>query len=228
MDVDAGVSKASTNTERDEGNQEVAFMIPGVDGKLQFGFPTKIITILRYFDQYGVSSTSGGIGNLIFRMNSPFDPDFTFTGHQPLYWDDYAGIYQSYRVLGSRLTAEISGASLDNTMGPWVWGISGSTNTTSLGTSATNRAEQNDTISSVFNGQQGTQRLSYAFSPEAKLGRPSGDDTVGAAVTTNPAVQYYAHVWFADMNAPASSLARFRIGIEYTIEFYGLLNKASS
>ena len=38
-------------------------------------------------------------------MNSLFDPDFTGTGHQPYYFDQFATIYQRYTVIGSKLTA---------------------------------------------------------------------------------------------------------------------------
>lgn len=213
--------------ERDEGNQDQAFMIPGVDGKLQFGFPTKIITILRYYDQYTLTSTSGGIGAYVFRMNGPRDPDFTGVGHQPLYWDRYSTIYQSYRVLGSRLTATISGTTLQSTQGPWTFGINGSTSSTSMGTSSTARAEQNDGISILYNGQSTPVSLSLAYAPEIKLGRPAGDDTVGAFVGNDPTNQYFAHVWMNDMNG-ATSTAIMRVGIEYTIEFHGLVQEPLS
>nr|QTE03563.1 MAG: putative capsid protein [Syrmaticus reevesii CRESS-DNA-virus sp.] len=226
-DTSMGTNKSSDHSQRDDGNQEDAFMIPGVDGKLQFGFPTKIITILRYFDTYILTSVSGGLSTQVMRMNGPRDPDQSGVGHQPMYWDRYAAIYQSYRVLGSRITAEISGATLQSTQGPWTFGINGSTASTSMGTSVRNRAEQNDSISTVYNGQQGVQRLSFAYSPEIKLGRPAGDDTVGAFVGADPVTQYYAHVWVADMNG-ATSISSVRIGMEYTIEFHGLVQETES
>lgn len=226
-DTSMGTNKSTDHSQRDDGNQEDAFMIPGVDGKLQFGFPTKIITILRYFDQYALTSTSGGVGATVFRMNGPFDPDLTGVGHQPLYWDKYAAVYQSYRVLGSRITATISGNTLQSTQGPWWFGINGSTSSASMGNFARNRSEQNDSISTVYNGQSTPQTLSFAYSPEIKLGRPAGDDTVGAFVSTNPSTQYFAHVWFADMNG-ATSTSITRVGIEYTIEFHGLIQETEN
>ncbi len=215
--------ESKDTSERDEGNQREAFMIPGVDGKLQFGFPTKIITVLRYIDVLGFTSTTGGTSTVVFRMNGPRDPDLTNIGHQPLYWDRWAAVYQSYRVLGSRLTATISGDDLANTQGPWIFGINGSTVGTSLGTSGRNRMEQNDAVSRMYNGQSTPISLSIAYSPEIKLGRPNGDDTVGALVGNDPSVQWYAHVWIQDLNGTTST-AFAKIEIEYTIEFYGLVS----
>lgn len=219
-----GTNKSDGGNDRHNGNQEDAFMIPGVDGRLQFGFPTKIITILRYVDIIGLTSTTGGITTQIFRMNGCFDPDLTAVGHQPMYYDNYSAIYQSYRVLGSRLTARISGANLANTQGPWAFGINGSMQAVSLGTSIRTRMEQNDSISTMYNGQQTPDTLSFAYSPEIKLGRPAGDDTVGAFVSANPSQTYYAHVWFADLNGTTSQ-AILNVAIEYTVEFYGLFQQ---
>lgn len=225
MDVQMGVSKSSsTNTDRGDGNQDVAFMIPGVDGKLQFGFPTKIITILRYFDYIPSTSTTGGVTTTVFRMNGPRDPDVTNIGHQPLYWDRYSAIYTGYRVLGSRLTAEINGNNTAATQGPWAFGINGSTSSATLGTSVRNRMEQNDAVNTVYNWQDGTAQLFLTYAPESKLGRPAGDDTVGGLVGNDPSAQYYAHVWFADLNGTTST-AYIKVGIEYTIEFYGLIQE---
>lgn len=225
-DTSMGTSKHDT-AQRDDGNQEDAFMIPGVDGRLQFGFPTKIITILRYVDILPQTSTAGGIATTVYRLNGLFDPDVTNVGHQPMYFDNYAQIYQSYRVLGSRLTTKISGASLATTQGPWAFGINGSVQSGALSTSTRNRMEQNDGVSTLYNGQQGVDTLSFAYSPEIKLGRPAGDDTVGAFVSANPSQSYYAHVWFADLNGTTSN-AIMSTTIEFTVEFYGLFQQAEN
>nr|QTE03455.1 MAG: putative capsid protein [Chrysolophus pictus CRESS-DNA-virus sp.] len=226
-DVSMSSNTGGKNSQRDDGNQEDAFMIPGVDGRLQFGFPTKIITILRYVDIYNITSTTGGITTLVFRLNGCFDPDATNLGHQPMYYDNYAAIYDTYRVLGSRITAKISGANLANTQGPWAYGINGSTTSGALSTAVRTRMEQNDGISTMYNGQQTPDTLSFAYSPEIKLGRPAGDDTVGAAVGANPSAQYFAHVWFADLNGTTSQ-AVLNVMVEYTVEFYGLKQQSEN
>lgn len=227
--ADSDMTSKSGDGERDNGNQKEAFMIPGVDGKLQFGFPTKIITILRYIQTNTLTSTTGGIATQVFRMNGPFDPDVTGIGHQPMYWDRYAAIYQSYRVLGSRITAIATpmNTNLAN-FGPYSFGINGSTSSSSLGTSNVNRMEQNDAISTTFSSFEGPSVLSFAYSPEIKLGRPAGDDTIGAFVSTNPTNQYYAHVWVNDDFGPASSLIKLKVELEYTIEFHGLVQEVES
>lgn len=61
------------------------------------GFPDSYSTVLRYADTI-VINPGATIGQYTFRGNSLFDPDYTGTGHQPMYFDQLAAIYGKYRV----------------------------------------------------------------------------------------------------------------------------------
>jgi hypothetical protein len=54
---------------------------------------------MRYCDFYSLVSTSGGLGKQLMRVNSTYDVDVTGSGHQPLYRDTYASIYDNYAVV---------------------------------------------------------------------------------------------------------------------------------
>ncbi len=75
-----------------------------------FGFPQRLMTKLRYCDTFPITSTLGAQGLQSYRWNSTFDPDMTGTGHQPLYRDTYAGIYDHYAVVRARATVRILNA----------------------------------------------------------------------------------------------------------------------
>jgi len=69
-------------------------------------FSRRIWRTLRYVDSYQVTNVGGGNGFQVWRLNSLFDPDFTGTGHQPLYFDQFctsSGPYNNYVVVGVRL-----------------------------------------------------------------------------------------------------------------------------
>lgn len=68
------------------------------------GFPDIQRTQLRYCD---VISLSGTTQQYSFRANSLFDPDFTSTGHQPFYYDQFIAVYQRYRVLSASLLLRV-------------------------------------------------------------------------------------------------------------------------
>ena len=69
------------------------------------GFADSIRTTITYSDIIALSPAST-IGQYTFRGNSAFDPDYTSTGHQPLYFDQLAAPYERYRVYASSITVQ--------------------------------------------------------------------------------------------------------------------------
>jgi hypothetical protein len=70
-------------------------------------YPNGIIAKHKYTDQLVLSGTytQSDIPSTAlqsFRAASLFDPDRTSTGHQPLFYDEMALIYNQYRVLGAK------------------------------------------------------------------------------------------------------------------------------
>lgn len=69
--------------------------IPGL------GFPSAVVCNLRYCDTYALTITTGSLGTQKMRWNSTFDPDQSGIGHQPLYRDTFATIYDHYAVVSA-------------------------------------------------------------------------------------------------------------------------------
>lgn len=62
--------------------------------------PDRMFTKMRYSEILGWNLvTASATYNYMFQT-SVYDPDLTATGHQPLWYDQYANLYQSYRVWG--------------------------------------------------------------------------------------------------------------------------------
>lgn len=64
------------------------------------------------------SNLSTGIGGIygteqVMRCNSPYDPDFTGTGHQPYGYDQLTGLYKLYLVKGILVECVITDPSAD-------------------------------------------------------------------------------------------------------------------
>ena len=66
------------------------------------GFSDTLFVKLNYVESLNLSNGTPRI-QYAFRGNSLFDPDYTAAGHQPMYFDQYAAIYNSYRVVGSAI-----------------------------------------------------------------------------------------------------------------------------
>jgi len=201
------------------------------------GFPTELRTTLRYSDVVTLTSTGNAVTNYVFRMNSLFDPDFTGTGHQPYYFDQFATIYQRYTVIGSKLKATftpipdtINGAGTTQLNGPVVcavWGDPTSTNTTTLSTLMETNTSRSGLLSTATGGHNQLV-LSTTFSPETKLGLSSGDDTVGAAVTGSPSQVWYGIISLVDVGLAAATSVSVKVDMEFRVRFFQQIDISGS
>lgn len=208
---------------RDKGGAKDAHMIPGVDGKLQFGFPQRLITTLRYADTGTIVAAAGVAGDRQYRMNSIFDPGLTAGTRQPMWRDTFNGIYSKYRVLGSRLT--VTFANPPSVVDNIIVGIVGRPSVTIPSTALLDRIEFSDSISRMVAAQDGRITLSWVYEPNTKLGFNSQEDNVGALMTTNPAEQYIATVWASGITDANTD---YMVTIEYTVEFFSITEEAAS
>lgn len=76
------------------------------------GFPKKLEVVHKYVDTIQRSSTAAVPATLLMSCNGMFDPNITITGHQPLYFDQLAAIYNHYTVFASRIRITITNPTL--------------------------------------------------------------------------------------------------------------------
>lgn len=72
----------------------------------------QLSTCLQYQTNISLNPTTGAIGsggsNLwTFAANGLYDPDITGVGHQPMYFDNFAAVYNRYRVNFSKITVTV-------------------------------------------------------------------------------------------------------------------------
>lgn len=202
-----------------------AEMIPGVDGKLTYGFPNSIITKLRYCDSHTLTASSGALTSQIYRANSIFDPDFSGVGHQPLYHDQWTTIYDQYVVLGAKIHVTFSSSS--STLSQIV-GIIGDDDSTMSGTLST-LMEQNNGYSTVQVPGGGAVTLTATFSPYEMFGVDAKAD--GASQTTNgsnPTEEWYWKIYSVFSDGLSATTTYVRVEIEYTVKFSELKTPVQS
>lgn len=78
------------------------------------GFPKLLRVRHRYVDGAVLTSTTGSLALYAFRCNGLFDPNITTTGHQPMYYDNLAAIYNHYVVTACKIELRVQG-SFDST-----------------------------------------------------------------------------------------------------------------
>lgn len=69
--------------------------------------PDQYHTTLKYGDVINETATTTA-GHDVWRGNSLFDPDLTFTGHRPLGMDQFEAFYKQYYVIGSSIKLTIA------------------------------------------------------------------------------------------------------------------------
>jgi hypothetical protein len=86
-------------------------------------YQDEVFVTLRYLGEVDATATVG-VYAYLFRINSPYDPDYTFTGVQPVGFDSWAGIYSKYVVYSCdccvRATSRTSLGTLNVAMVPTV------------------------------------------------------------------------------------------------------------
>lgn len=71
------------------------------------GFSDQCFVRLKYAEELRLNDGVATSKYYSFRGNSLFDPNYTGTGHQPLYFDQYSAIYDRYRVMGAKIQIDI-------------------------------------------------------------------------------------------------------------------------
>jgi len=75
---------------------------------LGLGFPKRMVMTHKYAELIDIVSTAGVLGKHLFNCNGMFDPNSTGVGHQPLYYDQMAALYNHYTVIGSKIKLTVT------------------------------------------------------------------------------------------------------------------------
>jgi hypothetical protein len=194
-----------------------------------FGFPKRLITQLRYAAYEGLvlTSTAGSVNKYFFSTNSIFDPDRTSTGHQPLYRDTYAAIYNQYAVVKSTIKVRFMNY---NTALYWNAGLvieddnAGSSVLDTIG-------EQNTSMGTLLgpiSSSKSTADMTYTWQCERDLNiDPYTSELYKTPVASNPNEEQFFCIWGNDAGSGTSLLA-FQAEITYDVLFSELTTPTQS
>lgn len=178
------------------------------------GFPKKMIMTHKYSQTVSLTSTGGIYNNLAFNCNSLFDPDAAVGGHQPLYFDQMAAIYDHYTVIGSKITIKlVSGTS---TTDGYATGIFINDDSTPTITSLAHLEEQSTGKYRVVPpAYRGTTFLTSKWSAKKTFGGSVlGNDNLQGSSTSNPS-ELSVWVWGLEGLGGATVTVYAQILIEY-------------
>lgn len=192
-------------------------MIPQVDGKRVFGFPNNLISKLRYCDSFNLTCTSGSRALNVFAANGIFDPDITGVGHQPMWRDNFAAIYDQYVVIGSKITVKFANTS--STV-PAICGVVGDDDQ-NISTNADSLMELNNSVHSLLPCAGGpVVTLSQTFEPMKNFGVNAKDDGYSATgFGSNPTEIWCFGAWICSADQSSTVTVSVSVEIDYTVKF---------
>jgi hypothetical protein len=182
-----------------------------------FGFPDRLYTRLRYATVLSIVNTAGVLNSQIFRWNSTYDPDYTNTGHQPLYRDTYAGIYDHYAVVKAKITVRYDN---NNVAVPYVVGLvtdDDATPSTAYQTLIEQSHGQSTSLTSI-SGSHSSHVLSSTWDCAQVLNiDPYTDQTYKTAVGANPSEDSYAIIWAQPFDGSSTASINLHITLEQEV-----------
>lgn len=188
----------------------------------------KFFAKLRYSDM--LSITTPAIANTptgyVFQT-SLFDPDLTGVGHQPMWRDQMATLYNRYRVHG--LSYKLSFKNTQTSL--MAWAFVKHSNSPTLETSSytiRERGEGKGTMLDALNS-----RANY-INGYMSTGKPHGltkrdfkqDDSFFGFITANPTKLSYLHIYLN--SALASTVINVQVDLIYYAEFLDRIDVTSS
>ena len=177
---------------------------PGIR-RPDFGFPDRMVTKLRYVDNFNLTGAAGVVGANVFRFNSCFDPDLSGVGHQPMYFDQFCGAtgtgpYGRYRVTSAKATVSFMQtnppAIAATNLGPIVVGLRTGAASGLYATNLSGLCEASNTTWIQLGDKAGGNNLKVltaTYSPRRDLGVSADDDTVSHCLQWKPQSSIPSH-----------------------------------
>lgn len=180
--------------------------IPGL------GFPDSMVCNLRYCDTVLLSISTGSMSTQKLRWNSTFDPDYSLGGHQPLYRDTFASVYDHYAVVSAYVEIQF----VNTSTVPVHVGAVTDDDSSVAGTVSVLR-EQAHGVYHLLPAQSGslstcTLRLPWDCKKILRID-PYASEEYKTAVGSNPAEESYLNIW----STTTDGLSNGTVVISYTL-----------
>jgi len=180
------------------------------------GFPKKMMITHKYNEVLTITSVAGGLASFSFAANGMYDTDITYTGHQPMYFDQMSALYDHYHVIGSKIKVKVTPAA-ENQM-PVVFGCYKNDDSTVTPTTLNALMEQTEATHKVISLNAGAPAVfSKKWSAKKTFGGSIlGNPSLQGTASANPTETTVYTFFMKPMDVTASNVACYiTIEIEY-------------
>lgn len=196
---------------------------PRVPRPIGNGISQTYRTKLRYV--YHNVFQLAGVTDLVFRAGSVFDPEFAVGGHQPMYYDQLAALYQHYIVHKSNITVYATGygilaAPTASTTTLCLRGDDAGTSTSTTKTTIMEHAGTKFVKFPAWNvGNSVTKKLTMSYDKN-KVFKNFKNADLQAPVTGNPTEDWYYILSGWTDSGPVNQNLWLDVVIDYDVEFF--------
>lgn len=195
----------------------------------QLPVPNRMIVKMRYSDQATLDANSISASTYTYTLNGLYDPDISGSGHQPMGFDQFSGLYQQYKVLGAKVTIEACGPPV-TTLSEQYIGIQFHENASYAPANIVQIIERGRERHAVLGGQNNKTRLTMFWSAKKWYGKInySGFTTAGT-ISANPTELAYVSAFVTRAeNGENPDPMTYVITIDYIVEWFGPLQMSQS
>lgn len=233
------------------GRRKIGYRVPRFKAPLG-NFPPRKTVALRYVDSIALDAAAATAAVQVFRVNNIFDPDYSGFGHQPMFRDNYATLYNRYKVNYATITMVAMTTHKVNVIAPVT--LEGTTTSNSEFYANNQRACRMWILRDQFVNdypakldtliEEGNTNLTWKYCPQTTSGyMPTlkykcwphkqcnvafNDDTLTAPMTAGPNNECYFVCGVSDLgDATDPGSMVFQFIITYNVTFYDLLKNQS-
>lgn len=218
-------SKAKTKRSTYQNNRRKN-IIPKSMVSFGTGLPEKVLVKHKYNQISTLVSTSGSTATQHFSANSMFDPDITGIGHQPIYFDEISGIWNRYRVVGSKITVKVTQASSAN--GPMQIVLYRQDDSTVSSSNVVTQSEYTHSSKVMLpSGGSAMAYLNQTYSMKKVFGPGKDTESLSALSTASPSESYVYTLVARTLDATSGSCV-CDVSIEYLAVWTELKDVAGS
>lgn len=176
--------------------------------------PTRALVKLRYCDVATITSTAGASNTSQYNISSLYDPDYTYTGHQPYLYDQISSLFQAYCVKSVIIKMKCTACTTPMRVNVWPRFNNASTTTNlSLG-------EEYKFSSNFMVGIEGTSKV-FKYNLPAICGAPFETyKNLGAqsVMTASPSASTYWNLQVRTADLTSSGTLAFDLEIIFIAE----------
>lgn len=185
------------------------------------GFPEKMIVRLKYVDSHTLGDNTASMASFTYRCNSIYDPNYTAGGHQPFYHDQFAQIYQNYKVVKMAFNLRAlstQGAANSNIF----YGVDNINSDTTVDIDPNTIRERPGSKFKYLTPQAGSMiKTGWNIKKSSVKDEDGYTATFGTNPTNTDFIRFY--VCSADGTALPTSVAKLTVEILYTVELFNLV-----